>query len=267
MSQYRPTLGLQAIVDLDRFPLDNKAFQEESRQTLDRDGVVQLSRFLTGTALAALNKEALSLHPLAYFTQQHHTVYLDQPQQQLPPSDARSWKITSTKGAVTTDQIPSDSPLKTLYNSGQFQSYLCSVLGEKALYPYADPLSSININYYQAGQELGWHFDHSSFSITLLTQTPTAGGHFQYLTSMRNSAKGDQNYSGVSEILAGGGDSPGMLPQQPGDLVVFRGRDTLHRVTPIVGQRMRILNVLAYNVEPNQSLSEHARMTFFGRLG
>ena len=32
-------------------------------------------------------------------------------------------------------------------------------LNLKYLYPYADTLSSINYNYYQDSQQLGWHFD------------------------------------------------------------------------------------------------------------
>ncbi|MEE1564885.1 MAG: 2OG-Fe(II) oxygenase, partial [Acidimicrobiales bacterium] len=57
------------------------------------------------------------------------------------------------------------------------------------------------------------------------------------------------------------------LDQRAGDLAMFRGSDALHRVTPVVGGRNRILVVLAHNTEPGVSLSEHARMTFFGRLG
>jgi len=40
----------------------------------------------------------------------------------------------------------------------------------------------------------------------------------------------------------------------------------MHRVTPTEGDKTRMLVVLAYNTEPNISLSESARMTFFGRL-
>ena len=53
----------------------------------------------------------------------------------------------------------------------------------------------------------------------------------------------------------------------PGTLVLFRGRNSMHRVTPIVGDTQRILVVLAYNSEPNIALSETARQTFYGRLG
>jgi hypothetical protein len=51
-----------------------------------------------------------------------------------------------------------------------------------------------------------------------------------------------------------------------GTLVLFRGLNSLHRVTPTIGNRTRILVVLAYNNKAGISLSESARMTFFGRL-
>jgi len=41
------------------------------------------------------------------------------------------------------------------------------VLNEESLYKYDDNLSSINIHFAKTGQELGWHFDNSSFAITL----------------------------------------------------------------------------------------------------
>ena len=45
-------------------------------------------------------------------------------------------------------------------------------------YPYEDPLSSINIHYASEGQELGWHFDNSSFAITLLLENLKAAVNF-----------------------------------------------------------------------------------------
>jgi predicted 2-oxoglutarate/Fe(II)-dependent dioxygenase YbiX len=53
---------------------------------------------------------------------------------------------------------------------------------------------------------------------------------------------------------------------EAGTLVLFRGRDAIHRVTPVQGNTTRMLAVLAYNSEPGIALSESARMTFFGRL-
>ena len=56
------------------------------------------------------------------------------------------------------------------------------------------------------------------------------------------------------------------LDIDPGTLVLFRGRNALHRVTPTEGDVTRYLVVLAYNGEPGISLSETARQTFYGRI-
>ena len=73
------------------------------------------------------------------------------------------------------------------------------------------------------------------------------------------------NFSGVEAALDGR-----MLPVgldiEPGTLVLFRGRNALHRVTPTQGDITRYLVVLAYNSEPGVELSESARQTFYGRV-
>ena len=66
--------------------------------------------------------------------------------------------------------------------------------------------------------------------------------------------------------LINGNSIPNKLSMNNGSLVLFRGKDAIHRVTPTIGDRTRILSVLAYNAEPNVQLSETARMTFFGKL-
>lgn len=56
------------------------------------------------------------------------------------------------------------------------------------------------------------------------------------------------------------------LAREAGTLVLFRGRNSLHRVTPVVGDRTRTLGVLAYNDAPGISLAASAQMTFYGRV-
>lgn len=65
---------------------------------------------------------------------------------------------------------------------------------EGELHEYADPLSGINLHYAAEGQELGWHFDNSSFAITLLIQKPQAGGVFEYVKEVRDADAGEINY-------------------------------------------------------------------------
>jgi hypothetical protein len=48
------------------------------------------------------------------------------------------------------------------------------------LYRSADPLDALEIAIFGDGDELGWHFDNSEFSVTVMYQQAEAGGHFDY---------------------------------------------------------------------------------------
>ena len=52
-----------------------------------------------------------------------------------------------------------------------------------------------------------------------------------------------------------------------GALVLFRGRYTLHRVTPVEGHSPRLTAVLSYDTAPGVMLTEHNRRLFYGRTG
>ena len=75
----------------------------------------------------------------------------------------------------------------------------------------------------------------------------------------------DQDFEPVARVLDGE-VTPEVLAMDAGALVLFRGSDAIHRVTPVEGTRTRMLAVLAYNAEPGVSLSESAQMTFYGRI-
>ena len=126
-------------------------------------------------------------------------------------------------------------------------------------------MSSVNVHYAAVGQELGWHFDNSSIAITFLIQRPEQGGEFEFIRAIRDSERGEMNFEKVGDVLD---DKcmPETLSMDAGTLVLFRGRDAIHRVTPVQGDTTRMLVVLAYNSEPGIALSESARMTFYGRL-
>ena len=119
-------------------------------------------------------------------------------------------------------------------------------------------------HYHNQGHELGWHFDNSAFAVTLMIQPPENGGVFEYVPALRDHGSGDMNFEGVGEVLDG--DVHGTsLDIRAGTLALFRGRNSLHRVTPTLGDTLRIQVVMAYNTEPGVGLSEQARITFYGR--
>ncbi len=168
--------------------------------------------FIPPTTLAAIQREAHAAAHKAYFTATPHTVFLTPPDPSLPDGHVRNRMVTSSKGCICDDDVPADSPLRALYESDDFRAFIMEQTGETALYPYADPLSSINVHYARRGQELGWHFDNSEFAITLLIQKPDAGGRFEYVPGLRDSATGEVDEEGIAALLdgrleaAGGGD-------------------------------------------------------------
>ena len=252
-------------VNLKSCPIDLNDFANQCRQKLSDTGVLLLSKFLLPEALNQTIKEAEARAHLAYFTKKTHNVYLSEPDASLPETHVFNRQVKSSKGCITTDQIQKESGLHVIYNNSIFKKFISHVVRENAIYPYADSLSGINIHYASEGEELGWHFDNSSFAITLLLQAPKEGGVFQYASNLCNTNLEEMNFDGVEAVL--NEKTPvKTLHMEEGTLILFRGLNSLHRVTPTIGNRTRILVVLAYNNKAGVSLSETARMIFFGRL-
>jgi hypothetical protein len=259
------TQSVFTIVDLDQHPLSSKGFRTQCKRTLDENGVLVLEGFLKSSAIVSIRNEGVDNQHLAHFTATNHNIYLSPPDPEFSSDHPRNREVASSKGCITTDQIPEGSALYALYGAPEFREFLCAVLDIEELYEYADPLSSINLHYASEGQELGWHFDNSSFAITVMIQTPEEGGAFEYVKDVRNADQGDMNYV-LSEKIIDGKIPPKTLSMSAGSLMLFRGRNSMHRVTSVKGSRTRMLVVLAYNTEHGISLSESARMTFYGRL-
>ncbi len=257
--------NLSTIINIDKHPINNSIYRSECKKKLDKDGVLVLSDFLLKGAIDNIYSEAKKQENLAYYCTNKHNVYLEPFDPSFKINHPRNRTVVSSKGCITDDQVPADSYLRSLYNSMNFKEFLCKVLDENALYKYDDELSSINIHYAKETQELGWHFDNSSFAITLLIQKPTSGGVFEYIRDLRGSNSEEKNYDQISDLLDNK-FSPQRLKIESGSLVLFRGKNAIHRVTPSEGNLTRVLSVLAYNSEPSIKLTESARMTFFGKL-
>ena len=258
--------NFEDIVNLEKYPITNLGFVQKCHGQLAESGSLLLPEFIQPEIVDVLKREAVEYSDLAYYCRQTHTAYLSAPDPDFALNHPRNRQVVSSKGCITDDQIPAGSYLRTIYNDPSFRRFLCVVLDENTLYNYADPLSSVNVHYYQEGQELGWHFDNSSFAVTLMIQSPDSGGDFEYIPALRDSANDEMNFSGVGKALDGEVESI-RLGINAGTLALFRGKNSLHRVTPVKGRTNRIQVVLAYNTKPGVALSEDARLTFYGRTG
>ena len=254
------------IINLNSHPISTSSkYLNECKNKLKKDSVLQLDNFLLKESLTKIQNEANLLHSKAYYCSQNHTVLLNEIDKNKDLNDPCNIEVKSDKGCVPHDLVPSDSDLIRLYYSQEFMSFLENVLEVKKIYPYKDSLSSINYNYYEKDQQLGWHFDNASFAITLMIQSPDSGGIFQYINQGRDYNNNFIDKELIKSVL--NDNYPvSELAVKPGTLILFYGRNYLHRVTPVTSSKCRILVTLNYNLEEGIELSENARLTFFGRI-
>lgn len=236
---------------------------DKIREELSREGILTFNDFLSEKAIKEFQEEAALLKPKAYRSRSAYNLYVLPPDPNFPENAPRNRKFQTTKSIIADDQIPGASNVRTIYDSHILRTFLCKILKIEALYPYADALSSININYYDPGDALEWHFDNADFAITLLVKKAAKGGSYEYCTDMRYADNGEEHFEQVRKCIDGEVE-PQRKSLDEGGLMIFRGNQSLHRVTE-VEEGERVLITLNFNTKPGISLSEKSRQTFFGR--
>ena len=258
-------VNINSIVDFSNHPIDDSQYIYKCNSYIKKNSILVLENFLLNSSLNKILNEAKLLEKEAFYCQQKHTILLKKQSSDYDQDDPLNILMTSDKGCVPHDLIEKNSDLNILYQSDIFKNFIIKVLDLEKIYPYVDKLSSVNLNYYQKGQQLGWHFDNASFAITLMIQSAPQGGGFEYISEGRDSNKDFIDKDIISKIISGS-EKPNKLNANDGTLILFYGRNYLHRVTPVESEIPRILVTLNYNEENNVELSENARLTFFGRV-
>ena len=108
---------------------------------------------------------------------------------------------------------------------------------------------------------LPWHFDSCEFTLSLMIQKPEKGGIFEYCPNIRE--PGNENFEEVKKVLNGDRTRVKQLKLEPGDLQIFKGRFTLHRVTKIEGNSSRYMCIPAYVLDPHRvNTPEHSKAIY-----
>jgi hypothetical protein len=265
------TCVYEDVVDLRRYPVNEpgcgeyRTLVQSGRDQLRDHGVAQLAGFLTPAAVSEMIAESGRLAARAWASDQSHTVYFQPPDDSAGQDHPRALMQHSAKKAIAYDLIPSGAPIRRLYESDDLTAFIAAVLGKPVLYRSADPFDALGIAVFEDGDELGWHFDNSEFSVTVMYAESDAGGHFDYCPGLRD--EHDENYPGVRKVLLGDPGAVVRLPTSPGTLAVFRGQHALHRVTRVSGPRPRINSILTYGERPGMKLNRLTQELFYGRTG
>ena len=233
------------------------------RDTLNDKGILIFNSFISKQGLKDLQNEANNLKEYSYKSSSEYNVYISEYDIAYPENSARNRIMSTSKKCIPNDLIPNKSILQKIYDSPTVRSFFLDLLGKEELHPYEDPLSSININYYDKGDALGWHFDNSDYTITLLVKNCRKGGVYEFFNDMRFK-DGKEDYNFVEKILDNKVTGT-KVDSNEGDLMIFKGNKSIHQVTPVEDGE-RILVTFNYNENSGVSLSEQSRKTFFGRI-
>jgi hypothetical protein len=264
-----PDVSAADLVDLARYPIADLASAAAQRVVLDyrrqlaETGVALLNGFLTTEATAAMAAEARAHAGRAFFCDSTHNVYLEPHDDAFPSDHPRRLRLHTVVGSIAYDLLPRDSPLRRLYNWDNLLAFVQEVLGRPALYRLADPLGALSINVFKPGGRHSWHFDETEYTTTIMLQEAEEGGHFEYLPHLRRADAGE--YDTVRRVLDGDERGVRRLPFTAGSLSIFAGRVSMHRVTEILGDRLRLVAVLAFNGRPGVTNSDEVRRLFWGR--
>ena len=260
---------MRHILDLERWPLDElggakgEALVAHCREELRDAGLFSLDALIRPDALKTAVAEVAPVVDAAAFTHsREHNIYFDDKIEGLAPDHPALRRFTTVNHTICGDQI-ADSVITRIYEWQPLIDFLAATMGKSRLYPMADPLGRINVMAYHEGEQLNWHFDRAEFTTTVLLEAPRSGGEFQYRSALRSDS--DPNYDGVARLLAGQDERVQTLPLQPGTLNVFKGKNTAHRVTPVEGDRPRIVAVFSYYETPGFAFSDAERVGFYGR--
>lgn len=258
-----------AVIDLDHYPLDRpdspeyRHLVDRCRTLLDEAGMFDLEGFVRPEAIARTVEIVAPRMATESSTQRRwHNAYFLPHVPGVPPDHPALAQVLTINHTLCGDQLL-DTPLTALYEWAPLRRFVADTMCKADLHLMDDPLARANVMSYRPGEALNWHFDRSEFTVTVLLQAAEHGGLFEHRFSLRSDD--DPNYDGVGRAVAGHDPDVQVSPLDVGALNVFRGRNTLHRVSTVEGARERLVAVLSYYEQPGVRFSDEENLGFYGR--
>jgi len=255
------------FINLERYPIHREGAERDAiltdvREDLARDGCAVLKGFLASEGIAALTREASSVADKGHKSFSRTNAYFTQDDPTLSGDDPRRQFFERSNAFIPADNFAKTGPLRSVHDSEGFDRFIQDCLQEEKFFRYADPLADVIVNMAEEGNGFPWHFDTNNFTVTLAIQNAEEGGAFEYAAGIR---EGDENFAEVRRVLDGTSEKVTVLELEPGDLQLFRGRYSLHRVAPLKGARPRYVAIFSYVEEPGMVGSVTRTEQLYGR--
>jgi len=259
------------VVDTGRYPLtapEGRAWADlvdRARHDLRRDGCCVLPGFVRTSRQEDLRREGVAVAPHAHSRLEVVNAYNIDPATPLPDDHPGRVRLERGNAFVPWDRIPRTSRLHRLYTDPHVQRFVAACVELPAVHPLADPLAGLCLNVISPGRAHPWHFDTNEFSVSILTQEAEGGGGFEFCPAIRSPEA--ENLADVRGVLDDRRpDLVHRLTLHPGDLQLFRGRFSLHRVTTVTGTTPRHSAILAYSERPGVVGTPERTRQLFGRV-
>lgn len=256
-------------IDTERYPIAEPGAARDElvaslRSALDRDGCAVLHGFVRPERLPELVAECDRVAPFGHrnFTRTNPYFTADRPD--LPAGHPLRRFYDRSNAFVPADHFGADSILRAIYEWPAFAPFVQAALGETDFHRYADPLADVIVNLAEEGGGFPWHFDTNNYTVTLAIQNADHGGDFEFSPNLRTPT--DEHYAGVEAVLDGDPDLIRTLHLQPGDLQIFKGRYSLHRVTPLRGATLRYVAIFSYVEVEGMVGSPERTLELYGRV-
>jgi hypothetical protein len=258
------------LIDSQRYPVADlasparQAVIDAQRRSLAERGVAILPGFVSADVIERMATETLALQPKAYLEDVWGTPYLEMADESYPQGHPRRTAARSLTYVVAYDIIPRAALVRRLYEWDPLMDFVAAILERPRLYRMADPLGALNLAIMPEEHTQGWHYDNADFVVSLAIQSSQRGGRFECASFIRNAD--DEHYDAVADVLHGNAaDRLQVLPMTPGTLMLFTGRHSLHRVSPVEGDVPRLVALFAYDTRPDANSSELFKYVRYGR--
>lgn len=265
-------MQLADLIDLDRYPLDQPGSAgyadavAAAHVGLRSVGCAVIKDLVRPDALTALSQEIVDRKATTHFSKQTMNPYFHtEVNPEYPADHAVNTFIERSSGFIPGDSWDAACATDVLFRSPDLARFLADCLEIPELHCYADPLAGLTANILDPGQQFTWHFDTNEFAVTVLVDEADDGGLFEFVPDIRTGD--DEGFDRIKAVLDDGREGVVTLDLRPGDLQIFRGRYSLHRVTRVPsGSRPRHAAIFAYTEQPGVIGRLARTQQLFGRV-
>jgi len=262
-------IRLEDFIDLEKFPIHNLAspkraeLVKQCRADLDAVGCSHVPGFINEHAVKEMGAEAHRLMAQSRPADDKINPYLVADDTTLEHDHPKRFFQTRTSSFINSDLLEPQSLLRKIYDSDVMVHFVSDCINVGAIYRWADPLGRNPYSVMHDGDYFPWHFDGNDFTVSILVEEADQGGDFEYCPNIRSPQA--ENFDDVKSVLQGDRTRVKVLSLKTGDLQLFKGRYSMHRVTPVKGLNPRIIALPTYVTNPYLMNRPHHAKGFYGR--